>query len=148
MDALETIVQEITAFERQLSRRGFFKAAAMVFLLPELALEDDDRNFLRKVSAALLPAEALTATGIDVVANIEQLLEQGSAEHRKKVLRFIPWARRASFFYGGERVAIEAQGSRFMLVRKMGKALASLCLIAFWADDRALRLIKIPGGNA
>jgi hypothetical protein len=28
-----------------------------------------------------------------------------------------------------------------MLVRKMGRTLSSLCLIAFWADERALKLI-------
>jgi hypothetical protein len=28
-----------------------------------------------------------------------------------------------------------------MLVRKMGRTLSSLCLIAFWADERALTLI-------
>jgi hypothetical protein len=29
-----------------------------------------------------------------------------------------------------------------MLARKMGRALSSLCLIAFWADERALKLIE------
>jgi hypothetical protein len=97
------------------------------------------------VAATLIPAAALAETGIDVAANVDYLLQQGCAEHRGKVLRFLRWARRASVFYGGARVAIEARGSRFTLVRKMGKALSSLCLVAFWADERALRLIKVPG---
>ena len=142
MEALETIVQEINFIERQLSRRSFLKVAAFAVVVPGVALDRDDRDFLRRVAATLIPAEALRSTGIDVVANIDQLLAQGSAEHRQKVLRFVAWARRVSFFYGGEEVAINAQGSRFMLVRKMGRVLSSLCLIAFWIDDRALRLIQ------
>ena len=113
-------------------------------MVPGVALDPEDRDFLRRVAATLIPAEALRSTGIDVVANIDQLLAQGSAEHRQKVLRFVAWARRVSFFYGGEKVAINAQGSRFVLVRKMGRVLSSLCLIAFWIDDRALRLIQLP----
>lgn len=148
METLENIVREITSFENQLSRRGFLKIAALTVVLPGGSLEKDDREFLRRIAATLLPAEALNVTGIDVAANIEHLLRQGSAEHRQKVLRFISWSRRASILYGGEKVAINARGSRFILVRKMGRTLSSLCLIAFWADERALRLINSPGTNS
>ena len=144
MEPLENLVREITAFENQLSRRGFLKAAAMLVVVPGISLEKDDREFLSRVAATLIPAEALKATGIDVAANVEHLLRQGSTEHRQKVLRFLSWSRRASLLYGGERVAINARGSRFMLVRKMGRTLSSLCLIAFWADERALSLIDSP----
>lgn len=142
MEALETIVQEISSVERQLGRRGFLQVVAFAVVVPGVALDPDDRDFLRRVSATLIPAAALASTGIDVVANLDQLLAQGSAEHRRKVLRFVAWARRVSFFYGGEKVAVRAQGSRFMLVRKMGRVLSSLCLVAFWIDDRALGLIQ------
>lgn len=141
MESLKNIVREITAFENQLSRRGFLKVAAMMVVVPGISLEKDDREFLQRVAATLLPAEALKATGIDVAANVEHLLKQGSREHRQKVLRFLTWSRRASLLYGGDRVAINARGSRFVLARKMGRTLSSLCLIAFWADERALGLI-------
>ena len=144
METLEPIIQEITSIERQLSRRSFLKAAAFVVVIPGVTLGGDEREFLRRVAARIIPAGALSQTGIDVVANIDKLLRQGSADHRRKVLRFLPWARRVSFFYGGDRVAIEAQGSRFLLVRKTGRVLSSLCFIAFWADDRALQLIEAP----
>ncbi len=145
MEPLENIVQEINAFENQLSRRGFLKLATLVAVVPRgLTLEDDGRKFLRRVAATLIPAEAFAATGIDVVANVEQLLRQGSVEHRRKVLRFLSWSRRASILYGGDHVAINARGSRFVLARKMGRTLSSLCLIAFWADERALSLIDSP----
>lgn len=145
MQPLENIVQEITSFENQLSRRGFLKLATLAAVVPGgLTLDDDGRKFLRRVAATLIPADALAATGIDVVANVEQLLRQGSAEHRRKVLRFLSWSRRASLMYGSERVAINARGSRFVLARKMGRTLSSLCLIAFWADERALALIDSP----
>lgn len=142
MEPLENIVREITSFENQLSRRGFLKLASMTLIFPGVSLDKDDNEFLRRVAATLIPAEALRRTGIDVAANVEQLLRQGSAEHRKKVLRFLAWSRRASFLYGGEQVAIKARGSRFMLTRKMGRTLSSLCLIAFWADERSLPLIN------
>lgn len=147
MEAMETIVSEIDLIGRRLNRRGFLKVAALAAVAPRVSLDDDDQEFLRKVAARLIPAEALASTGIDVVANIDRLLRQGSAEHRKKVLRFVPWARRASFLYGGDKVATGAQGSRFTLMRRMGRVLASLCLLAFWSDDRALRLIDVPGTN-
>ena len=74
--------------------------------------------------------------------NVEHLLQSGSMDHRRKVTRFIAWSQRASILYGGEKVALNARGSRFMLVRKMGRTLSSLCLVAFWADERALKLIE------
>lgn len=112
--------------------------------VPGVGLELDDRKFVDRVAATLLPADALRSTGIIVSENIAYLLEQGSAEHREKVLRFLSWSQRASILYGGDKVALNARGSRFMLVRKMGRTLSSLCLIAFWADERALKLINQP----
>jgi hypothetical protein len=144
MEALETITLEIDSLERLLNRRAFLRYAALVAVVPRLALEQDDREFLRKVAATLIPAEALTRTGIEVVANIDRLLARGSAEHRAKVLRLVAWARRVSFLYGGEQIALRARGSRFTLVQKLGKALSALCLVAFWGDERALRLIAAP----
>lgn len=144
MEALETITLEIDSLERQLNRRAFLRYAALVAVTPRLALEQDDREFLRKVAATLIPAEALTRTGIEVVANIDRLLARGSAEHRAKVLRLVAWARRVSFLYGGEQIALRARTSRFTLVQKLGKALSALCLVAFWGDERALRLIAAP----
>ncbi len=142
MEPLENIVREINSFENQLSRRGFLKMASMALVFPGVQLDSDDYEFLRRVAATLIPAQALSKTGIDVAANVEQLLRQGSIEHRRKVLRFLAWSRRASHLYGGERVAINARGSRFMLVRKMARTLSSLCLIAFWGDERAMSLIN------
>ena len=144
MEPLENIVFEITSFENQLSRRRFLKLASLMVVLPGASFKDDDREFLARVAATLVPAAAVRATGIDVAANVEHLLSRGSAEHRRKVLRFISWSRRAAVLYGGDRVAINARGSRFILARKMGRTLSSLCLIAFWADERALALIASP----
>lgn len=142
MEPLEHILQEVTAFENQLSRRSFIGAALLISVVPTISLGKDEQNFLDRVAATLIPAAALQSTGINVAENVEQLLRNGSADHRRKVLRFLAWSQRASVLYGGERVALNARGSRFMLVRKMGRTLSSLCLIAFWADERALKLIN------
>jgi hypothetical protein len=144
MQPLEQILQEITAFENQLSRRSFMKSAALLVAVPDLRLGLDDRKFLDRVAATLLPADALRSTGISVAENVAHLLDQGSTAHREKVLKFLSWSQRAAIFYGGDKVALNARGSRFMLVRKMGRTLSSLCLIAFWADERALKLIFDP----
>lgn len=141
MTPLEQILQEVTAFENQLSRRSFIKAAALLVAAPNITLANDDRQFLDRVAATLIPTNALHTTGIKVSENVAHLLSQGSAEHRQKVLRFLSWSQRASILYGGEKVAINARGSRFMLARKMGRTLSSLCVIAFWADERAMKLI-------
>ncbi|HET6853219.1 MAG TPA: hypothetical protein VFH46_13015 [Pyrinomonadaceae bacterium] len=148
MQPLEQILQEITAFETQLSRRSFLGAALLVAIAPKLSLGTDDQRFIDAVAATLLPATALQSTGINVGENVEYLLRTGSADHRKKVTRFLSWSQRASILYGGGRVALNARGSRFMLVRKMGRTLSSLCLIAFWADERALKLIDNPEAKA
>ena len=142
MEPLEHILQEVTAFENQLSRRSFIGAALLISVVPTISLGRDEQNFLDRVAATLIPAAALQSTGINVAENVEQLLRNGSADHRRKVMRFLAWSQRASVLYGGERVALNARGSRFMLVRKMGRTLSSLCLIAFWADERALKLIN------
>jgi hypothetical protein len=144
MQPLEQILQEITAFETQLSPRSFLGAALLFTTAPKLSLGNDDQRFIDAVAATLLPAAALQSTGINVGDNIEHLLSSGSADHRKKVARFLAWSQRASILYGGEKVALNARGSRFMLVRKMGRTLSSLCLIAFWADERALKLVDNP----
>ena len=138
MEPLEQILQEITAFETQLSRRSFIGAALLIAVVPNISLGKDDQRFLDAVAATLLPSAALQSTGISVGQNVDYLLLSGSAEHRRKVTRFLAWSQRASILYGGEKVALNARGSRFMLVRKMGRTLSSLCLIAFWADERAL----------
>lgn len=141
MEPLEHILQEITAFETQLSRRSFIGAALLIAVASKTSLGNDDRKFIDAVAATLIPAAALQSTGINVGHNIDYLLRNGSADHRQKVTRFLAWSQRASILYGGDKVALNARGSRFMLVRKMGRTLSSLCLIAFWADERALKLI-------
>ncbi len=144
MEPLEEILQEITAFETQLSRRSFIGAALLITVAPGISLARDDQRFIDAVAATLIPAKALQSTGINVGQNVDHLLRNGSEDHRKKVTRFLAWSQRASILYGGEKVALNARGSRFMLVRKMGRTLSSLCLIAFWADERALKLVDIP----
>lgn len=114
----------------------------LVAVVPKISLGKDDQRFLDAVAATLIPSAALQSTGINVSHNIEHLLRNGSEDHRRKVTRFLAWSQRASIFYGGEKVALNARGSRFMLVRKMGRTLSSLCLIGFWADERALKLIE------
>ena len=141
MEPLEQILQEITAFETHLSRRSFIGAALLIAVAADLSLGKDDKQFIDAVAATLIPATALQTTGIKVSQNVDHLLRNGSADHRRKVTRFLAWSQRASIMYGGEKVALNARGSRFMLVRKMGRTLSSLCLIAFWADERALTLI-------
>ena len=113
----------------------------LVAVAAKTSLAKDDRQFIDAVAATLIPAAALQSTGINVGQNVNHLLRSGSADHRRKVTRFLAWSQRASILYGGEKVALNARGSRFMLVRKMGRTLSSLCLIAFWADERALKLI-------
>jgi hypothetical protein len=144
MQPLDEILQEITAFENQLTRRTFLRSAAFMAVVPTLELKRDDKKFLDRVAATLIPDRAFNATGISVSVNVDHLLNQGTAEHRAKVMRFLSWSQRASILYGGDKVAINARGSRFMLVRKMGRTLSSLCLIAFWADERAMQLILHP----
>lgn len=148
MEPLEQILQEISAFESQLSRRKFLQAASLLLVAPTITLGKDDSQFLRKVAATLIPAQALSSTGINVAENVERMLRSGSADHRQKVIRFLTWSQRASILYGGDKVAINARGSRIMLVRKMGRTLSSLCLIAFWADERAMKLIDQPEAKA
>ncbi|MCA1632993.1 MAG: hypothetical protein LC802_04535 [Acidobacteria bacterium] len=148
METLEALTRDVDSFERHLSRRTFLKFMTAVIAAPRLTLDAKDTEFLRRVAATLIPAEASHRTGIDVLANIEHMLAQGGAEHRRKVLRLLSWARRASFVYGGERVAIGARGSRFELVQKMGRALSAVCLWAFWGDERALVLMDAPGPQA
>ncbi len=147
MESLELIAQEIASLERHLSRRAFFGHALLAVGFTRLVLDHNDREFLGQVARTLIPAEALQQTGIDVVANIEYLLARGSAEHRAKVLRLLAWAKRVSFLYGGEQVALRARTSRFVLVQKMSKALSALCLVAFWGDERTLPLLHSSGAS-
>lgn len=145
MEPLEIISQEIASLDRHLSRRTFFAHALFAVAFTPLVLNPNDKEFLGKVARTLIPAAALQQTGIDVVANIEYLLARSSAAHRAKVLRLLAWAKRVSFLYGNEQVAIRARSSRFVLVQKMSKALSALCLVAFWGDERALPLLHSSG---
>ena len=142
METIETLFVELDSIERHLSRRKFLKIVVFAAAPIRLTLDGGDRDFLRKVAATLIPHEALSRTGVDVIANIEHLLERGSAEHRAKIMRLLTWSRRVSFIYGGEKVARRARDSRFVLAQKMSKALSALCLVSFWGDERALQLIE------
>jgi len=104
MERLEQILQEITAFETQLSRRSFIGAALLIAVVPSVSLGKDDQRFLDAVAATLIPATVLQSTGINVSQNVEHLLRSGSADHRRKVTRFLAWSQRASILYGGEKV--------------------------------------------
>lgn len=145
MEPLAVVISEVESVERHLSRRGFLAFALFAAVAPRLTFGRKEKEFVRRVAATLIPAAALAETGIDVLANVEHMLARGSADQRRKVLRLLAWARRVAFLYGGDRVALGARGSRFELVQKMGKALSSLCLVAFWGDERALALIDLPG---
>ena len=147
MNDLEILATDLDAFDRHLSRRRFLKYAAMIAVIPSLELDLGDRTFLRKIAETVITPAALRQTGIDVVVNIEHLISRGSAEHRAKVFRLLAWARRVSFLYGGEKIAVRARTSRFTLIQKMSKALSSLCLVAFWGDERAMVLISVPEVN-
>jgi hypothetical protein len=135
---------QLDDFDRHLSRRVFFLHAVVAVSFTNDALAADDCTFLDKVAKTLIPADVLRQTGVDIVANIEHILARGSAEHRAKVRRLIAWARRVSFLYGGEQVALRARTSRFVLVQKMSRALSALCLVAFWGDERTLALLAQP----
>ena len=141
MESFEVFTQQLDDFDRHLSRRAFFLHAALAVPLTQGALAADDRTFLAQVAQTLIPAEALRQSGVDVVTNVEHILARGSAEHRAKVRRLLAWARRVSFLYGGEQVALRARNSRFVLVQKMSRALSALCLVAFWGDERTLALL-------
>jgi hypothetical protein len=144
MELYDTLTTELDSIDRHLSRRKFLKVVFYSSVPLQINLKSGDQEFLRKVAATLIPPGALSQTGIDVVANIEHLLQRGSAGHRTKIVRLLGWAQRISFLYGGEKIALRARTSRFVLVQKMSKALSTLCLVAFWGDERALRLIEAP----
>lgn len=145
MDSFETVIVELEAVERQLSRRGFLELATFIAVVPTPTLSTDNAAFLRAVAATLLPSHLLRDSGIDVVENFERLLRGTRHDHRVRLLRLVTWARRMSFLHGGDQIAIRARGSRFVLVRKLGKVLSSLCLVAFWGDPRSLRYVDAPG---
>jgi hypothetical protein len=142
METYDSFLMELDSIDRHLSRRKFLKILVLAATPLRLALDGGDREFLRKVAATLILPEALSRTGIDVIANVEHLLQRGSAEHRAKVLRLLTWSRRVSFLYGGENVARRARDSRFVLIQKLSKALSALCLVSFWGDERSLQLIE------
>ena len=73
MEPLEHILQEITAFETQLSRRSFIGAALLIAVASNISLGKDDRRFIDAVAATLIPAAALQSTGINVGQNVDYL---------------------------------------------------------------------------
>lgn len=170
MTPLDTLTLEIDAFERHLGRRRFLRALSLVGAASgalgtplvaggrtatagpaaEAAAAAAaagtrrpayDRAFLAAVAGTLISAEALQATGIDVLANVDHLLARASATHRAAILRALAWARRLSFMYGGDRFVLETRASRFIVIRRLGRLISSLCLLAFWGDERALGLL-------
>ena len=144
MQSLDPVLEEVAAIERQLGRRGFLKFVALLTVISGATLEAAERKFLSGVAAELFPQAALATTGIDVVQNIERLLDRASAAHRARILRLLVWARRLSILYGGAQLPVRTRTSQFILVQRMGRAVAALCQVAFWGDVRALTLIDAP----
>jgi hypothetical protein len=148
MTGIETVLTEIDAVGRDLNRRTFLKGVAAAFVMPSGALAEDDERFFRRVTATLLPDIDLRRTGIDPVENLRHLLERTRADHRQRIGVLITGVRRVSFFYGGEQVALRGRMSRFVLIQKASRALASLCLLCVWGDPRSFALVDDPGGRA
>jgi hypothetical protein len=143
MQPLDHVLLEIDGLERSLNRRAFLKAAALLPALPR-GFSADDRHFLEGAVHAVIPAAVLGAAGVDVIANIEHLLSRASADHQARVLRALGWARRISFIYGGSEMPLRARASRFVIVRRLARAVSVICLVAFWGDERTLALIDDP----
>jgi hypothetical protein len=146
MTGIETVLTEIDAVGRDLNRRTFLKAVAAAFVIPSGTLDDDDERFFKGVTATLIPESALRRTGIDPVENLRHLLHRTRADHRARIGRLITALRRLSFLYGGEQVAVRGRSSRFVLMQKASRALASLCLLCVWGDPRSFALVDDPGG--
>jgi hypothetical protein len=144
MTGIETVLTEIDAVSRDLDRRRFLKSIATTFALPSGDLADDDERFFRRVTATLVPDVALRQTGIDPVVNLRRLLGRSRADHRERIGRLIRAVRRVSFLYGGDRVAVEGRASRFILMQKASRALASLCLLCVWGDPRSFAFVDDP----
>jgi hypothetical protein len=145
MTGIETVLTEIDAVGRHLNRRTFLKSVAAAFVVPRGAIDADDERFFRGVAATLVPASFLYRSGIDPVENLRHLLQRTRADHRERIGRLITALRRVSFLYGGEQVAVRGRASRFVLMQKASRALASLCLLCVWGDPRALTLVDDPG---
>lgn len=145
MTGLETVLTEIDAVGRDLDRRSFLKALAVPFVVPSGALDGIDDRFFRNVTATLVPEAALRQTGIDPVANLHHLLNRTNVRHRQRIGQLITAMRRIAIFYGGPEIAIRGRQSRFVLVQKASRALASLCLLTVWGDARAFDLVLDPG---
>ena len=143
MQPLDEILLEVDALERSLGRRGFLKAIALLPVVPA-ALSHDDRQFLERTARVLIPAEALQRTAVDVVTNVEHMLARASAHHRARVVRILRLARRLSFLYGGDQMAVRARASRFVSVRRLARLVSVVCLVAFWGDERTRGLIDDP----
>lgn len=144
MQPLDHVLLEIDALDRCLSRRSFLKAFAFLPLVSR-SISSDDRRFLQGVARVVIPPGALARVPIDVVGNIEHLLQRANADHRARVLRALGWARRISFLYGGVAMPVRARHSRFVIVRRLARAVSVVCLVAFWGDERTLILIDMPG---
>ena len=103
-------------------------------------LAEPERRFLAGVARVLVPRAA--GTEIDVEANHEQMLAQASADQRIRVVHLVRWSRRVSWVYGGTQMPLRARRSRLIAVQKLAHALSSLCLVAFWGDEDARRLLE------
>ena len=151
MTGLETVISEIDAVGRDLDRRTFVKTLAAALVLPSpptATLDRRDEQFFARVAATLVQPGALERAGIDPVANLRHLLRRSRADHRQRIVRLIGGVRRIAFLYGGERVAVRGRASRFVLVQKASRALASLCLLCVWGDPASFALIDDPGAAA
>ena len=147
MTGLETVLTEIDSVSRHLNRRAFLTAALAAVVVPHGAVDADDERFFRGVTATLVPAGALQVTGIDPVENLRHLLQRTRADHRERIGRLIAALRRVSFLYGGDQIAVRGRTSRFVLMQKASRALASLCLLCVWGDPRSFALVDEPGGR-
>ena len=104
-----------------------------------------DRRFLRQIGRTLIAATLRDAVDIDIVTNLERMVGRANHGHRTNVRRLVRWSRRLAFLYGGAQMPARAAKSRFLAIQRLARALSSLCLVAFWADDAALVLMERPG---
>jgi hypothetical protein len=59
MNPWQEVLHDVDTAERLLGRKRFIKRAAMMVGTPRISLEVDDREFLRRMAAALIRAKPM-----------------------------------------------------------------------------------------
>lgn len=117
---------------------------------PAAFLGSANYKFMAEAGKLLMPETAGTAAvppSVNIAENLDVFLREANTHQRGQILKLITVGRRISFFYGGPQLLLRGRTSGFRSIRLLANALAALCYVAYYGDERLFPWLRVAANT-